>query len=255
MKAWETALVAVGGTVGGLFVLWNIAGLFVGRLMVENHKYEVIGKMKGNRKVEVRKYEPSIRATCEVPNMGREGSSVGFRTIAGYIFGKNTKRSSGENEKVAMTAPVLMEDKDAEKISMTAPVLMEGKESEKVAMTAPVLMQDSEGESARMSFVMPSKYKSISDLPTPLSDKVKLIEVPAYTAISLRYTGNFKKETLDKKEKELLDILAGKGIKVVGRPMRAGYDPPFSPPYMKRSEVIAKIDIDAVQALHLLNGE
>lgn len=39
---------------------------------------------------------------------------------------------------------------------------------------------------ATMSFVMPSKYKRVEDLPVPMSSKIRFEEIPGYTAICIR---------------------------------------------------------------------
>lgn len=131
---------------------------------------------------------------------------------AGFIFGKNTSRKAADgaaNEKVAMTAPVVMQDTTtgaaaaapapSEKVAMTAPVVMQNTTepasaapaaSEKVAMTAPVVMQHasdtqqqqqqaptSSSSTRTMSFIMPSKYSSPEDLPVPKDARVKLVQV------------------------------------------------------------------------------
>ncbi len=142
-----------------------------------------------------------------------------FPNPAGFIFGKNTSRKADgadANEKVAMTAPVVMQDitpgaaaaATSEKVAMTAPVVMQNTTgsaasapaaSEKVAMTAPVVMQHaapsagasdpqqqqqqqqqastSSSSTRTMSFIMPSKYSSPEDLPVPKDARVKLVQV------------------------------------------------------------------------------
>ena len=68
-------------------------------------------------------------------------------------------------------------------LSMTSPVIMEknngtsskSSNSEKISMTAPVVNSDS----GKMSFIMPSKYKTLSDLPKPNDARIQLREVPS----------------------------------------------------------------------------
>jgi hypothetical protein len=43
------------------------------------------------------------------------------------------------------------------------------------------------------------------------------------------------------REAELLACLARDGIETVGRPLYAGYDPPWTPPWLVRNEVMAEI--------------
>ena len=71
---------------------------------------------------EIREYAPLIVAQVEVPGDLSEASSAGFRLIANYIFGNNIAvRDGGLNmaepvpEKIAMTIPVIAEDRGDKK--------------------------------------------------------------------------------------------------------------------------------------------
>ena len=80
---------------------------------VEEPSYQVILQEENK---EIRKYEPTIVAKTSVQGDYREAQNEGFRSLAGYIFGKNKK-----NTDIAMTAPVTQEPVN-ETIAMTAPV-------------------------------------------------------------------------------------------------------------------------------------
>jgi len=68
----------------------------------EQHKYQVL---KTYDNFEVRKYEPAIFSSVKLGKRNyRESSGMGFRILAGYIFGGNAKEES-----IAMTSPVTME--------------------------------------------------------------------------------------------------------------------------------------------------
>ena len=78
----------------------------------ESLKYVVQDK-KGN--IEIRMYEPALIAEVEVKG-GRDAAiNAGFRILAGYIFGNNISKVTTpvgqiqNNEKIAMTTPVLEE--------------------------------------------------------------------------------------------------------------------------------------------------
>jgi len=64
----------------------------------EKQKYSVLHK-DGN--FEIRRYEPAIMASVQMPGSYSDMSSTGFRELAGYIYGGND-----EKMKIAMTAPV-----------------------------------------------------------------------------------------------------------------------------------------------------
>jgi hypothetical protein len=141
-------------------------------------------------------------------------------TIARYIFGGNTARSGSGNEKVAMTAPVLFEQGKgaSEKIAMTAPVLMENSAASGTGADVPMTM----------SFVMPSKYQRIEDLPVPNDPRVKLIEIPEHTVAVLRRSGSLSAALSVKMEKELRELVQkdGKHKLEEGRAITGGYNPP-----------------------------
>jgi hypothetical protein len=95
---------------------------------VEHPKYKVFERTGS---IEIRDYAPMIVAEVEVKGERREAISKGFRVIADYIFGNNTR---------------------AQKV--TAPVTQQG--SEKIAMTAPVT-QEGGGNTWRVRLIMPRK--------------------------------------------------------------------------------------------------
>ena len=73
----------------------------------ERPKYSVLERLSGG--VEIRQYEPYMIAetTADDASAGfQKAGKQAFGTLAGYIFGKNKARRSGETEKMAMTAPV-----------------------------------------------------------------------------------------------------------------------------------------------------
>ncbi|MEQ1696421.1 MAG: heme-binding protein [Hyphomicrobiaceae bacterium] len=202
---WVTGALAVSlgvWTVGSLFI---VSG-------VEEARYVVTGSPGG---YELRRYEPSIAAQTAMPTMGDTGTA--FRAIAGYIFGGNEKQ-----EAIAMTAPVVM----------NAPPV-----SEKIAMTAPVVMG-----AGTMAFVMPSKYKSIADLPKPKDGRVSLVQLPARTLAALRFGWYATPARFAAKAGELERLLARDGVKAISKPYLAGYNPPFSVPFLMRHDVLIEVE-------------
>ncbi|MCV7179785.1 SOUL family heme-binding protein, partial [Mycolicibacterium sphagni] len=84
--------------------------------------------------VEIRRYGPRIAAETTVLEDDEQARNTGFRRLAGYIFGGNSRQTS-----IAMTAPV-------------------AQSSEKIAMTAPVAQsRDPQGGSV-IRFYMPAKW-------------------------------------------------------------------------------------------------
>jgi SOUL heme-binding protein len=190
--------------------------LFVGTVMaIEVSRYNVI-EQSGD--FELRQYLPKIIAETEVSGSLDDASSAGFRLIADYIFGNNTLPTGGK-----------------EKISMTAPVIMEA-QSEKISMTVPVTMEKSDGR-WRMHFVMPSQY-TMETLPKPNNPAVTLREIPGQRYAVIRFSWFAGEEKVAKKTTELLAWMKEKSIIPKGSPALARYNPPWTPPFLRRNEVL-----------------
>ncbi|HNR33561.1 MAG TPA: heme-binding protein [Candidatus Hydrogenedentes bacterium] len=163
---------------------------------------------------EIRDYGPQIRAEVTIPGGYRETLYAGFRQIADYIFGNNTTR-----KEVAMTAPVLQE------------------KSQPIAMTAPVLQEKAEkGNAFTVAFIMPREY-SLESLPRPNNPAVRLRETPPMRYAVLRFSGYATEKRSKAKMALLLSALERDGIRPVSEPIVAQYNPPWTPPFMRRNEI------------------
>jgi len=191
-------------------------------MAIEEPKYRVIEQAGG---FELRVYDPKIIAEVEVSGNIKKASNKGFKLIAGYIFGDNTSRKSTDSTN------------NNEKISMTVPVTMQA-QSEKVAMTAPVTMKQS-GEKWHMHFVMPSSY-TLATLPKPNNPKVKVRQVDGAKYAVIRFSGWTDKAKVAKKTAELEKWMKSRNIIAKGKPELARYNPPWTPPFFRRNEVMIK---------------
>ena len=192
---------------------WVVSGYLPTR-NVDINKYSVIAEKDG---YEIRQYEPYILA--ETPLRDESGNS-GFNELFRYISGSNHGKS-----KLAMTVPVLQSGPPA---------------GRKLAMAAPVL--EREGASGGvMAFVMPPSMK-LEDLPKPASTKVTLRAVPGYKAAVIRFSGWGFASTVKKKTKQLAAALERDGLLAAAAPATAFYNPPWTPPFMRRNEVIIEIE-------------
>ena len=203
-----------------VFSIFFLAGCSVfGVRSEETPKYEVLVK---NENMEIRQYVPYIVANTYVEGSFKDSQSKAFRILAGYIFGDNEKAS-----KISMTAPVVMNPQKAE--------------SEKIAMTAPVT-QAPKGEGWEMSFTMPSKFKSIEDLPKPKDSRIsfKVIESKSMAVIS--FSGFWSEEKNQKMSEQLKAWLTQQGeYEPTSEPKFAGYDPPWTLPFLRRNEMMIEI--------------
>ena len=168
---------------------------------IETPKYKVI---KTYDEVEVRLYPKMVVAkTNSADKSFDDQGSNGFRTIAGYIFGGNEK-----NEKIAMTAPVVM----------------------------------NMGDSASMYFVMPKSYDK-SELPTPNSKNVQIVEVAEKTLAVISYGGFSSDEKIEKHRKQLEVILKKNKIQTKGAYMYMGYNAPWDI-INRKNEVAIEVVVD-----------
>jgi hypothetical protein len=152
---------------------------------IETPNYKVLKKIG---EVEVRLYPKMLVAKTKLADKSFDNQgSNGFRTIAGYIFGGNE-----QNEKIAMTSPVVM----------------------------------NMGDSATMYFVMPSKYKK-EDLPTPNSNSVLIVEEAAKTLAVISYGGFSSDKKIESHVQQLTEILQKHLIKTKGDFMYMGYNAPW----------------------------
>lgn len=200
----------------------------------EGPPYEVL---KSDGKFELRSYKPRVVASVDVEGEYSQSMNKGFGILAGYIFGKNVSRS-----KVAMTSPVLVSG--AETDAAGAQKSERQAEKEKIPMTAPVVVEGGTGGQAMtMRFFMPEKY-SLSDLPTPVDERIKLSVLPQQTFVVVRFSGSWRQSEFDKQAEALQAYAAGAGLKTSGKPVSAFYNPPFTPPFLRRNEVLLPVQVE-----------
>jgi effector-binding domain-containing protein len=197
----------------GIIITWSLVGYFSSR--VENMQYSVLETKKDH---EIRLYPAHIVARTTVKGSYREALNQGFRIIAEYIFGGNTKKQS---------------------IAMTSPVIEKNVTSESIAMTSPV-MASIEGESHVIAFGMPSSY-SIETLPIPNDARIKIVTIPEKKMAVIRFSWVRTDARVQSKKEELMQVLKKDNIIIVGEPEYAGYNAPWTPPWMIRNEVLVEI--------------
>lgn len=111
----------------------------------------------------------------------------------------------------------------------------------KVAMTAPVGQQPAQDKWA-VSFMMPAEY-TLGTLPVPADPKVTLRPVPARRVAAVRYSGFWSQERYLKYKLELESWIRAKGLTVAGDPIWARYNPPFTPWFLRRNEILIPVDV------------
>jgi len=199
-------------------VLISIALTFIGAAMAtEEPKYSVLEK---GPPFEVRSYAPMIVAEVQVEGDLDDASSQGFRLIAAYIFGQNQV-----NEKIAMTAPVTVEDQAVK--------------SAKIAMTAPVGIESKAGKWT-VSFVMPAEY-TMESIPKPINPLVQLRQIPTVKKAVISFTGFYNQQKVAEKTLELEQWMKVRNLQSAGTPNFARYNPPWTLPFLRRNEVMINL--------------
>ena len=170
---------------------------------IETPDYKVV---KSFGDVEIREYPQMIVAQTSLANSSLENAgSSGFRTIAGYIFGGNQG-----NQKIAMTAPVVM----------------------------------NMGDSATMYFVMPKQYQK-DQLPTPNSANVKIVEEAPKTLAVIRFGGFSSDEKIKRYCQKLEETLTKNNIPWKGEFMFMGYNAPWDV-INRRNEVAVEVAVTKI---------
>lgn len=173
---------------------------------------------------ELRAYEPYLAAETTVEGSFGQSGNQAFRILAAYIFGKNR-----QSEKMAMTAPVTRQPADTD-------------ERVKSEASATIIAEQAAG-AARYTyqFVMERKYTR-DMLPDPDDSRVRIREIPARTLAARRYSGRWTEENFRKHAGALLDALRRDGIEAIGMPQSAAYNSPFTPPFLRRNEVLIEVE-------------
>uniref|UniRef100_A0A0C9S1A6 TSA: Wollemia nobilis Ref_Wollemi_Transcript_25919_1260 transcribed RNA sequence n=1 Tax=Wollemia nobilis TaxID=56998 RepID=A0A0C9S1A6_9CONI len=153
------------------------------------------------------------------------GSSQAFNALAAYLFGKNT-----ESEQMEMTTPVFVQKSqiDGEKMEMTMPVFTK---------------QEQDQEKWQMSFVMPSKYGA--NLPVPNDPSIRIRNIPEKLVAVTTFSGYLTDEEVKLRESKLREALSKDPqvhVKENATVEVAQYNPPFTPPFMRRNEVSLEVE-------------
>jgi hypothetical protein len=204
-------------------IILAAAVIFIGAtdaMAVEEAKYNVVKK---DGRFEVRDYAPHILAETIVDGDIEGAGSKAFNRLFRYISGANRSR-----EKVAMTAPVSQETR-----------------GEKIKMTAPVGQQGVGGQWA-VSFMMPTSY-TFETLPEPDDPKIVLRQVPAHRMAAVRYSGFWSEKKYLRYKEKLEAWIHAEGLTIVGDPVWARYNPPFTPWFLRRNEILIPVDANTDQ--------
>jgi SOUL heme-binding protein len=172
--------------------------------------------------VQICQYGPRIAAETTVTGGEQAARNVGFRRLAGYIFGGNHTETT-----IEMTAPVAQQSG--------------GGRGEKIAMTAPVSQRAAADGQWVIRFFMPVE-KTMESLPQPNDPAVRLVAIPAETIAVRRFTGSYTPKAVASHTAALLRTLRETGFQAVGTPSAWFYDPPWTVPMLRRNEIVVPIE-------------
>ena len=158
-----------------------------------------------DNKIQIRDYESAIVAKTYVTDNFKEASSTGFRRIANYIFGGNSKGKS---------------------ISMTAPVLVS---------------KDNDTNKHEILFFMPREYK-IETLPKPSLESVVVEDRSLGKVASISFGGWATEKNILYNKEILKKYLKKNSYEILDNFMVAQYNSPWAIPPFRRNEILVKIN-------------
>jgi len=160
--------------------------------------------------VEVRHYPERV-----VAEVAYSGENSGFRILFGYISGNN---------------------KTAQTVEMKTPVTR----STKIDMTTPVTQTKSDDRMV-MRFFLPASF-TLETAPEPTDPAVTIRTVASGHFAAIRYSGRANDRNFAKHRIILLDELRASGLTPLGPAIRATYNGPFTPPFLRRNEAMYRIE-------------
>jgi len=189
----------------------------VGVRQTEEPAYTVVDHVG---RIELRHYGHRVAAETTLPGTEMQARSAGFRRLAAYIFGANTTEA---------------------KIAMTAPVAQSGGQT--IAMTAPVGRAEQSDGGWTIRFFMPAGA-TLDRLPRPNDPAVRLLPVSDETVAVLRFSGGTDPRSIQTQQAALLDGVRSSAWKPTGGVVTWFYDPPWTLPPFRRTEVAVPVQGD-----------
>ena len=160
---------------------------------------------------EIRDYGEMLLAEVETETSFDDASNEAFRVLFKYISGANLADT---------------------KIEMTAPVFMDSSE-----LTSSTRILTTKAQNAwKMAFVLPDEYR-FKDVPEPEDSRVKIKRVRSSKVATIRFSGSWDLEKLQRKTEDLQNWISKIGYESVSEPRAAGFDPPWTIPFLKRNEI------------------
>ena len=143
---------------------------------------------------------------------------------------------------MVVETPMTRTGKDADGSFMHLFRFIRGKNEakQKIAMTTPVFMSGG-GSNATMAFVLPAKLAA-GEVPKPTDGTVTVREWPAGRFAVLRFRGGRNPKNEAAALQQLKDWMKAEGLSVLSPPVFAYFDPPWTPGFLRRNEVMLQTE-------------
>lgn len=201
-----------------MFIVFQSACSVVGIRSEEEAQFQVLIE-QGD--FQLREYSTYVVAETFVESNFDKAGREAFGRLFSYISGENIS-----DQKIAMTAPVIV-DRNKEN------------SGQKIAMTAPVITEK-QTLGWRYYFVLPQEL-TLSTAPTPTNPEVLIKEVPSKKVASIEFTGLWDEDTFNEKASQLESWISENDLESISLPSFAGYDPPWTLPFLRRNEVLIDV--------------
>tara|TARA_B100000674_G_C37742358_1_gene869517 strand:- start:378 stop:968 length:591 start_codon:yes stop_codon:yes gene_type:complete len=173
----------------------------------EETSYRIVA---ANQNYEIREYDDRLAVQTSQEN----GQNKAFRALFKYISGSNTSST---------------------KIEMTIPVT----QSIKIDMTTPVTQKFQDGKII-MRFFLPRKFQP-ETAPQPLNEDLSIVVVKGGKYAVMKYSGRSTVKNFEKHSNLLLEALSVNKITTLDDPIKATFNGPLTPFFLRRNEVMIRI--------------
>ena len=112
--------------------------------------------------------------------------------------------------------------------------------SRKIDMTVPVTQKFQDGNTV-MQFFLPSKF-DLEQTPQPLSEDLSIVVVKGGKYAVIKYTGRSTFKNFEKHSEILTEALSLDKLKTIGPPIKATFDGPLTPFFLRRNEVMIRVE-------------
>jgi hypothetical protein len=202
---------AIAAILSILCLIWGAQAM-----AIEEPSYQVVREYP---QFELRRYAPDLLAQMQVSGDFDAVGNTAFRVLAGYIFGAN---------------------RTGESIAMTAPVNQWPASPPAADAAAPAPPRSPESGDYLVSFGMPKQF-TLETLPAPKDPRIRIRTEPGRLMAARRYSGRWTLANYRENETALLDAVRAAGLTPLAAPVYARYNPPFTPWFMRRNEVLVEV--------------